>query len=138
MKKSVDGTFVDTDYDANLMAFVHEECEIRNPFISECGRFAVDPAVAYGFYPHHTGGGCMALVKSLEDGRQIWLTDEGGSEIPEAHEVDSAILGVFMNGEQVAYIEIADIPMESDVPAKAAEPLKRKSTTKHADNEPGI
>jgi len=114
MQRVIDGDFQEADYDPALMAFIHEGFEIRNPFLSECGRFAVDPELAYGFFAHHTGGGCMALVKQLEDGRQIWLTDEGGSEIPEAHETDTAILGVFIEGDQIAYITVSEIPMESD------------------------
>ena len=133
MQKSIDGHFVDSEYDASLLAFVFEECEIRNPYLSECGRFTVDPIEAYGFKPHHTGGGCMALVKVLEDGRQIWITDVGGSAIPEADEIDEAILGVFVGGEQLAYITLSEIPMEGDIPALNDDAKQLTVKTRDAD-----
>ncbi len=136
MQRLIDGDFQEADYDPALMAFVHEGYEIRNPFLSECGRFAVDPELAYGFFAHHTGGGCMALVKQLEDGRQIWLTDEGGSAIPEAHEADTALLGVFIEGDQIAYITVSEIPMESDL--ELGEDLASVKKDQPDDEGPGI
>ncbi len=133
MQKSVDGHFVDAEYDASLLAFVFKGCVIRNPYLSKCGRSTVDPIEAYGFKPHHTGGGCMALVKVLEDGRQIWITDEGGSAIPEADEIDEAILGVFVDGKQLAYITVSEIPMEGDIPTLASDAKQPKRKKQDAD-----
>jgi hypothetical protein len=131
MKKLVNDSFVDAEYDSSLLAFVFEGCMIRNPYLSKCGRFQVEPIEAYGFQPHHTGGGCMALIKTLDDGRQIWITDDGGSAIPEADEIDEAVLGVFVDGEQLAYITMRDIPMEGEIPALREEP---KAATRKARN----
>lgn len=55
--------------------FVFEGVEIKNPTLSSCGRFRVDPIGVYGFHVYQTGGGCTALHLDTSDGGYIWLTD---------------------------------------------------------------
>lgn len=49
--------------------------EIRNPTLSPCGRFLVDPKEAYGFFQVDTGGGCTALQLNVKGGGHVWLSD---------------------------------------------------------------
>ena len=77
---------------------------ITNPYLSECGRFAVDPSY-YGFYIQHTGGGCMALQKDLppvgegpENERLILITEDDGSSIPDANSLpENILIGLYCN-----------------------------------------
>lgn len=61
--------------------FIYEGIEIKNPTLSSCGRFNVDPIEAYGFYEVETGGGNTALQLDTSDGGFIWLTDNDLSHI---------------------------------------------------------
>lgn len=108
------GTTLLVEYDPRLMAFVHEDMEIRNPMMSECGRFGVDPK-SYGFEQFHTGGGFMALYKELSDGDYLLLTNADGDDIPEQAEWATALLGRYnKDGEPLALITLLDIPMDSE------------------------
>lgn len=130
-KLNEDGLFDEVEYEPELLAFEHEGTEIRNPMLSECGRFTVDPCEAYGFELHHSGGGCMALVKELSNGDSLWLTDESGSDVPDEDDPSTNIIGRFnKDGEQVAFITMGDLPSD-----EVDNTIKPKS--KH-DSEPGI
>lgn len=107
------GMTIKVPYVSDALAFEHEGMSIRNPFLSDCGRFSVDPEY-YGFKPHHTGGGCMALRKDRPDGKYYLLTDSGGSEIPTAEEADDALLGLYEADEQFLLVKVGDIPFDSD------------------------
>lgn len=111
-----DGRYADAPYEQELLAFEFEGTEIRNPYESECGRFEVDPK-SYGFVEHHTGGGCMALLKDLGDGAYLLITDSDGCAIPEkgddGYDMSDICIGRFnVEGEQLAYISLADLPAE--------------------------
>lgn len=96
-----DGAELKVQYSDELMSFTHGEMQIRNPLLSECGRFAVDPK-DYGFGGWPTGGGCVALRKELESGRYMLLTcSDGGDDL----------LGLYSGeGEPLAIIRVGDIP----------------------------
>lgn len=97
-------------YSDELMAFTHGDMQIRNPLLSECGRFAVDPK-DYGFEGWATGGGCVALRKELESGRYMLLTCSDGIDLPDASGDD--LLGLYsQSGEPIAMISIKDIPFQ--------------------------
>ena len=63
--------------------FVSNGQNITNPFVSECLMFQVDPVEHYGFEVFGTGGGNIALRKTLTDGYYVLLTDETGLDIPD-------------------------------------------------------
>lgn len=101
-------------YDPTLLAFVHEDMEIRNPYLSTCGRLLVNPVEAYGFTVSHTGGGCMALDLQLPNGRLLRLVQDG-AHIAEPQ--DWALCTIFLldaEGEDLAYCDLCDVPMPGD------------------------
>lgn len=98
-------------YDPELLSFEHNGVEISNPFLSECGRFAVDPVEAYGFTVALTVDGGKALEKALPDGGFIRLTDEYGSGLPDLHDVDSAQIGRFDAIQQIATCSMSEVRM---------------------------
>jgi hypothetical protein len=102
-------------YSPYLLAFVHEGMEIRNPYMGENEQFNADPVADYGFEEIETGGGCKALCKDTDDGRELWLTDPSGAYIPDTskHPIEG-ILGLRVGMQTVAYIDLRDIPFESD------------------------
>lgn len=103
-----DGTEHKVPYSDELMSFTHGEMQIRNPMLSECGRFKVDPRI-YGFESYETGGCNAALYKELEGGRYMLLTSGCGLELPAAAEGD--LLGLYTAGcDPLALIRIGDIP----------------------------
>lgn len=126
-----DGQMYEVAYDPELLSFEHEGMEIRNPFLSDCGRFAVDPVEAYGFTESWTGGGCKALDKALPDGGFIRLTDESGMHIPDESDGDDALIGRFnAQGEQVACCSLGEVRMSHEMemdeePAHAPAPTSR-------------
>lgn len=103
----IDGTTMQVPYNVELMSFEHGGMAIRNPFISECGRFSAEPEY-YGFSGWSAGGGCVALRKDF--GSRYWLlTDASGMELPDATSDD--LLALYSkNGEPLAIIRIKDIP----------------------------
>lgn len=103
-----DGTEHKVPYSDALMSFIHNDMQIRNPLLSECGRFAVDPK-EYGFEGWHMGGGSIGLRKELEGGRYMLLTDSDGLDLPDSTGED--LLGLYSkDGEPIAIIRIKDIP----------------------------
>lgn len=105
------GKEVKVPYTADLLAFTHLDMQIRNPMLSECGRFNVEPKY-YGFDEFHTGGGCMALRKMLPCGEYLLLTDADGSDIPQAEEWETALYGrYYRDGTPAIIIELGDVPM---------------------------
>jgi hypothetical protein len=36
----------------------------------------------HGFEIEHTGGGCLSLVLTLPNGCAVWVTDQGGCDVP--------------------------------------------------------
>lgn len=112
-----DGLMYEVPYEPELLTFIHDdECEIRNPFLSECGRFDADPVKDYGFTESWTGGGCKALDKLLPDGGFIRLTDEDGSGLPDPEDVGSALIGRFnAEGEQLACCSISEVLMSGEM-----------------------
>jgi hypothetical protein len=105
------GNEVKVPYSADLLAFTHQEMQIRNPMLSECGRCTVDPR-SYGFDEFHTGGGCMALRKMLPCGEYLLLTDADGCDIPSAEEWETALYGrYYHDGDPAILITLGDVPM---------------------------
>lgn len=110
---AADGSSWRVAYDPTVLAFVHEDMEIRNPMLSECGRFDVDPKY-YGFEEYETGGHCLALIKTLENGDYLLLTDEDGGGIPETGDLN-ALLGRYTNeGVPIAVVTLGNVPFDSD------------------------
>lgn len=66
-------------FDVETMSFAFDYTAIENPTCSPCGRFSVDPR-GYDFYVEHTGGGCTAWVKKLENGFLV-MTNEASHEL---------------------------------------------------------
>lgn len=101
---------VKVQYRDDLMSFTHGEMQIRNPMLSECGRFAADPK-DYGFEGWASGGGCVVLRKELESGRYMLLTCSDGIDLPDATSDD--LLGLYtQDGDPLALIRVGDIPFE--------------------------
>lgn len=62
-----------------------------------------------GFTQYHTGGGCMALQKSLDDGSEILITDHETS-IP-AKESETVLIGFYDKDGNDQYYE--NVPIDS-------------------------
>ena len=111
------GATLEVPYVEDHMSFVHDDMQIRNPMISECGRGPCDPR-EYGFDEFHTGDGCGALRKMLPNGEYFMLTTSDGGHIPDhgdPADQETAILGrYYANGDPAAYITLKDIPMVGD------------------------
>ena len=60
-----------------MISFEHCGTQIMNPFLSSCGRFAVDPVEEYGFVVCE----CL-LVKILDNGCKISLSGPSGYNLP--------------------------------------------------------
>lgn len=58
---------------------------ITNPTTTPGGNGTVHPSY-YGFEEYNTGGGCMALHRTFDDGRYILITDHDGPGIPDFKE----------------------------------------------------
>jgi len=69
-------------FDLDTMSFEFDGVAIQNPTCSPDGRFTVDPK-GYGFGIDHTGGGCTAWVKKLENGYLVMTNDNLGHELGE-------------------------------------------------------
>jgi hypothetical protein len=67
-------------FDLETMSFEFDGVAIQNPTCSPDGRFTVDPE-GYGFYVDHTGGGCTAWVKKLENGYLVMTNGNLGHEL---------------------------------------------------------
>lgn len=64
-----------------MISFDHAGTAITNPFLSECGRFEIEPA-EYGFVAQDTDCDTWALVKALDNGEQLRLTTADGRSAP--------------------------------------------------------
>jgi len=69
-------------FELETMSFEFEGIAIQNPTCSPDGRFRVDPK-GYGFYVDHTGGGCTAWVKKLENGYLVMTNNNLGHDLGE-------------------------------------------------------
>lgn len=69
-------------FDLDTMSFSFDGVAIQNPTASPDGRFTVDPK-GYGFYVEHTGGGCTAWVKKLENGYLVLTNGNLGHDLGE-------------------------------------------------------
>lgn len=102
-------------YSPYLLAFVHEGDEYRDPYTAQADMFEVDPETEYGFEVIDTGGGCKALAKMTDDGRELWITDPSGCHVPDiTRRPVEGILGLRIGGQTVAWIDLRDIPNEGD------------------------
>lgn len=141
MIKISNGNIFGAPYDPKLLAFSFEGDEIRNPFLSPCGRFSVDPIQTYGFELAFTGGGCTALVKPLEDGTYIYLTDSSGCYAPDQNDDPEEVLigRLDQNHEQLAISSIKDIPVAGDEELEQdLESRKISPTTKNIADDSGM
>lgn len=112
MQKIINEGYVTVPYDPALMSFIRDGMAIRNPFRSPCGRFPVDPVVAYGFEVVDTGGGCQALQLNLPDGGWFWLTDD--CAVPDASTEDADIGRYDAEGELLGICKASEIIMADD------------------------
>lgn len=64
------------EYDPKLLSFLYDGDEIRDPTLSPCGRFSVDPVVAYEFAKITDSLGQITLYGSVADG-VLTITHEG-------------------------------------------------------------
>ena len=69
-------------FDLDTMSFEFEGVAIQNPTCSPDGRFTVNPK-GYGFYVDHTGGGCTAWTKKMENGYLVMTNDNLGHDLGE-------------------------------------------------------
>lgn len=100
-------------YDPSLLEFEFEGMGIRNPFVSDCGRFGADPLKDYPFQVVERDGVVVAWRQDLPDGRQLLLTDGEGLQPPVAGKFDDALLTLMSTeGKPVASCMIKDIPFE--------------------------
>jgi len=77
-----DGEVSERAYSPDLLAFEHEGRLVRNPYLSGCGRFAVDPEVHYGFRSVRTPNG-FALEREHPEGGRLLLMTVDGCAIPD-------------------------------------------------------
>ena len=97
-----------TGYKKDLLAFVFEDVEIRNPFLSECGRFDVDPSV-YGFFQKNDQPLGIRLEKKLADGETLCI-------LPSLPEHDSTGFPALLN---VQYNRLARVAANGEIRAMA-------------------
>lgn len=87
--------------------FVFNGVEVRNPTLSLCGRFTVDPKEAYGFYEASTGGGCTALQLDVQGGGYVWLTDGNDSSVLPTEINEPFAMGFFDNeGSEIDFFTL--------------------------------
>ena len=116
------GELANRPYDPQVLAIAHEGRLVANPFLSACGRYAVDPS-SYGFQRVSTGGGCSAMVLTLPDGGSFWLTDETGGLAPEVELWHEASIARFdAQGQLLAWAHLCDVPLSADPWAEPAAP----------------
>ncbi|SFB62783.1 hypothetical protein [Azotobacter beijerinckii] len=102
-------------YDPTLLAFFHQGVEIRNPYLSPCGGYEVDPVAVYGFGEVWTGGDCRALDLTLPDGCVLRLTNEDGLRTPDPNEWESAIIGrLSSDHDEIAWCVLGEVPLTTD------------------------
>ena len=72
-----------------------------------------DPS-SYGFRPHHTGGGCMALRTFDDDGNEILLTGPDGSDVPDEDDDAGWMMGAYdrETGDELWLIDVHDHRIE--------------------------
>jgi len=100
-------------YDPDLLEFEFEGMGIRNPFISDCGRFDSHPLKDYPFQVVEKNGVAVAWSLTLPDGRQLALTDSEQRQPPVEGQFDTALLTLQdADGKSVASCAIKDIPFE--------------------------
>lgn len=116
MLLEVDGSApIEVPYDPKLLAFEFEGHEIRNPFLSPCGQFEVDPVETYGFAEAWTGGGCKALELVLPNSDVLLLTDEEGCDIPTISEWRTALIGRrTAGGIPIALCDLGEVPPKNN------------------------
>lgn len=102
-------------YDESVMSFVHEDYYINDPTLSECGRFTVDPAEAYGFAQSTREDGVPYLSRPLPDG-ELRLTGPLNQGLPESENPANCLIRVAATGEVLAYARIDQIPTGEDYP----------------------
>ena len=118
--------------------FEHEDMQITNPTVSECGRFTLSPE-KYGFHIAQTGGGRTAWLRRIPGGRHVALTDRSGTTSQLGKDCDPFLLSVYRDGERDA--EVFEMlvgvpnPLEEDdsETLHTAEPPFTGSVTRNVD-----
>lgn len=96
-------------YDPRKLAFVADGMEIRNPFLSDCGRYAVDPREAYGFEVEEGRG----WRRDQEEGGYLLLTNATGDAAPTLEAPGEAMISfVDTQGMCQAQCLIEEVPFE--------------------------
>lgn len=124
------GALVEAPYSPCKLAFIFEDDEIRNPMISPCGRFAVDPTI-YGFVLAAVGPNDRVLVLELSDGQSLWLTDKTMKSPPNPQRPEDAVLSLIgRNGARLAHTTIGEVIMDDaqDLPDAICVDIPGQST----------
>lgn len=96
------------------LSFLHAGQLITNPFLSPDGLHPVDPVQAYGFEEHQTGGGCTALVRALENGQRLMLTEVDGCHSPDLDDWRMSLIVLYdATGEAIGYAMACDLQKDS-------------------------
>ncbi len=101
-------------YDESVMSFVHEDCHINDPTLSECGRFTVDPVEAYGF-ERALREGQECLVRKLHNG-ELQISGPASQHFTEEDKRNSTLIRLDGNGTILAYARLDLIRTGEDYP----------------------
>lgn len=116
-------------YDETVMSFLHEDCYINDPTLSECGRFTVDPLEAYGFTQAVDENGEPCLSRPLDAG-ELRLTGADGKGLPEQGSQSNTLIRLDADGGIMASARISQIPTGDDYPEDI------QALTKEAKHQP--
>lgn len=115
-------------YDAAVMGFLHEDCYINDPTVSECGRFTVNPVETYGFTPTKGEDGKAYLVRQLDDGELRLINPTDPSKI-EAGFPGNELVRLDVAGAILAKVTVDQIPTGDDYPEDILELSAKASRT---------
>jgi hypothetical protein len=96
--------------------FSFDNVDIFNPTLSSCGRFVVDPAVAYGFEVREIGDGSTALRLDVENG-YVLLTDDHASHDIQIYPNEPFRMSLFTDDDElIEQVELkVGVPLDYEV-----------------------
>lgn len=105
------GIEFEAPYDPQILAFIHDDAEVRNPMRSECGRFSIDPRVEYGFKNHMVDEVCVAWTRELPGAGTIFLINrDGGCPLLLGDDEHVVIARYDGSGKLLASSALSEIP----------------------------